>query len=33
MYTYFARYLGVLPKKKKKKEGEKLNINKQWNAV
>lgn len=32
MYTYFEKYLGVLPKKKKMK-GKKLNINKQWTAV
>lgn len=32
MYTYFERYLGVLPKKNKD-EGEKLNINKGWNAM
>lgn len=30
MYTYSERYLEVLPKKN---EGEKLNINKQWNAM
>jgi len=31
MYTYFERYLGVLPKTNE--GGKKLNMNKQWNAV